>query len=189
MYLDPHNKLNPNNESFVGDLYRAASRHVLSVRTFCQFKDERRVAIALTALKNIRACVQQQQPLVSLNKDQQFLMDFVQSAAFKKIQHYFFNNMFGYVDYAISAVSSSLQDDSQNLLRDFFQAFLVNKEGWYARFCAAVPDRRELFHKLLDTVIELAHEYPQALHSQQVLAALEQEAELEDSLSVSSPKP
>lgn len=197
------NPLNPADEDFVERLYKSAANCVLSKRSCCQF-DSTKNNIAISILSALHKKIQLHHPIITHEENYQFLADFVQSTEYKKLQHYFYHSGRRETSYSHKFNSSSRAEsrysvNPQDILKEFFELFLSNDNTWYQQlvnavrnessgnsrlyqYCngsdASAKERRDLLNGMLEIITLLAFKYPNALHSQQALTALEHEATL-----------
>jgi protein-tyrosine phosphatase len=194
--IDSKTQLNPASENFIETLYKTVAGYVFSKRSCCQFGSERDNK-AIDILSTLHDSIKLNQPLLNHDENHQFLADFVQSSEYKKLQHYYYRNAKNQSYYADSSSSSLVA------AKEFSQSFLSNDNDWYQQLVSAVrnesieenplhqfcnssaagagvaEERRDLLRGILDIIIQLAFKYPQALHGQQALTALEKEASLD----------
>lgn len=146
--------LDPDSEDYLAKLYDAASKFVLRKRSCCQFYDPRRNKLALSVLGYIRECMQHDKPVTAEQDDgYRFMAALVQSAAFKKLQCYYYKQCYGH---------------EQDVLKSAMTALQKNEDGWYAGLeklsnttDAVVSDQlKKLFADLLMVINSIAGLYP-----------------------------
>lgn len=204
--IDKNAQLNSASDNFIETLYRTVARHIISQRRCCQFDSAQRNNKAINILRTLHHLIKLNKRLVTHDESHQFLADFVQSAEYKKLQHYYYNDARKQSYYADASFSSSVaafrhDADSQQKIKEFLNSFLSNNGDWYQQLVSAVRNetteenalhqfcnfstagvvekQRDILRGILDIIIQLAIKYPQALHSQQALIALELEASLD----------
>jgi hypothetical protein len=201
--IDRNAQINSASDNFIETLYYTVARHIISQRSCCQFDSAARNNKAINILRTLHDLIKSNEPLVTHDENHQFLADFVQSAEYKKLQHSYYNNARKQSYYAgVSSSSVAASDaDPQQKIKEFLNSFLSNNDDWYQQlvnavrnesteenplhqFCnssaaGVVEERCDLLRGILDIIIQLAFKYPEALHSQQALIALEREASLD----------
>jgi hypothetical protein len=190
-------KLDPDGGDFIFHLYQASCKYVHSMRDCCQFNHKDRHDIAIKALTILykEKKGQLKQPY---DDNYAFINALVQSAAFKKLHHEYYNDLGKFYESSTNAI------DLKVIIKKFFASFIVNKDNWYQQlmnavneqeefknnpldqFCRAsqlglneeqqkvsITDRRKLLTDLIETMNDLSLKFPTAEYSQPFSKAVE----------------
>ncbi|CDZ78324.1 Dual specificity phosphatase, catalytic domain [Legionella massiliensis] len=184
------NPLDPNSEKYITHLYTEACRFVKFKRSSCQFDDHGRAELAELVLSELK--IRKEAAPIN-DENYSFLAELVQSIAFKKLQHKYFNqsSLYSYISYT-----------TPPNLCDFFDGFLSNNEGWYkqlfdALYSEDVDETNPLyafssnteFYDCLEavflTMTKLAERYPNAQYSQMIREGLSLHQQKENTSTIS----
>ena len=196
-------KLDVDQEDFIRQLYKVSCKYVFSVRKCCQFDREDRNEIAINALTKLREEIKHGHS--PYDDDYAFINALIQSPSFKKLHYEYYNLLSRYI-YLPAAQSSELMPvnhiDLQQIIKQFFSDFILNKEDWYqqlanaihdqehnsplSQFCSSLPQglneeqqkssmlqRQELLNGLIETMNQLSLQYPKAQYSQHIIKTQE----------------
>ncbi|MCL9685127.1 protein-tyrosine phosphatase family protein [Legionella maioricensis] len=168
-------KLEVEQEAFIPRLYKVSCKYVSSVRQCCQFDRQDRNEIAIKALTKLHE--ERKHGHSPYNDDYAFINALVQSASFKKLHHEYYNLLSRYT-YLPATPSSELsvnRIDLQQVIKQFFSAFILNKEDWYQQLADSVNEEAAFKNTPLH---QFCNSLPQGLNDEQQKSSMLKRREL-----------